>query len=128
MSYAASHNKRRALGTAAWITAAEQAATHDAALLEYKDLNTAVTNLSSVWAALPVAPYPPASDQTAAFPETGTMALVLKPTTVTAVQLAEPAKAAAGLAAQAAARIPAVTPLFWIGLACLVGGIYVMKR
>lgn len=117
----------RALGTAAWITEAEEGAAHQAALTEYSDLNAAIANLAPQWSALPMTPYPPASDTTT-FPQTGDTALLVRPANVSSAQLAEPAKEAAGLAAQALARRPAITPLFWIGLACLGVGLYVAQR
>lgn len=63
------------------------------------------------------------------FPRTGDPGFVLlSANTITAQQRAEPAAVAQGLVDQAAARTPKLSGMFWLGLACLGLGVYVLKK
>lgn len=84
---------------------------------------SALAALNPPWSKLLLGPYPPASD-TSNFPRTGDPSLVVSASQVNAAQLAEPGKVTRGLAQQAQARRPDISPLFWIGLACLGGYLY----
>lgn len=108
-------------------TTIANAAAHAAAQQQTRDLAAALTALQPYWAPLPLGPYPPASDTTS-FPRTGTPGLIVSSASVTKDQLAEPARAAKGLADQAVARRPKLSPLFWIGLGCLGVGIYLSRQ
>lgn len=107
------------------IAAAGQA--HTAAQAQYQTLIHAMTGLQPSWAPLPLAPYPPGNDTTG-FPKTGDASLVVGTASVTRAQQGEPARVAQGLSDQAAARTPSVKPMFWVGLALLGVGIYVLKK
>ena len=103
------------------------AADHQASLTEQQNLSLALTQLAPTWTPLPTAPYPPGND-TSGFPRSGDLSLVMNSSTVSAHQLGEPARVAQGLADQALARRPKLSPLFWVGLACLGAGIYLARK
>ncbi len=100
---------------------------HQDSLAEQHGLLLAIAHLTPVWTPLPTAPYPPGND-TSGFPRSGDLNLVLNAATVSKEQLGEPARVAKGLSDQALARRPKLTPLFWVGLACLGVGIYLAKK
>lgn len=107
--------------------AVAQAQQHADALAQAHNLAAAITALQPVWSPLPMGPYPPASDATD-FPRTGSPALIVSQSSVTIAQRQEPGRVTKGLADQAAARRPRLTPLFWVGLACLGAGIYLSRK
>ncbi len=76
--------------------------------------------LSPFWLPLPMGPYPPASDSTG-FPRTGDASLVVSRTGLTIAQQAEPGLITQNLYLQAQARRPQLSPLFYVGVACLAG-------
>lgn len=108
-------------------TAAQQAEQHAAAMVQAHNLAQAITALQPVWSPLPMGPYPPAGDTTS-FPRSGTPNLIVSQASVSIAQRQEPGRVAKGLADQALARRPKVSPLFWVGLACLGAGIYLSRR
>jgi hypothetical protein len=117
-----------AIPTVASLTPALTAFTdHQASLVEQRNLSTAIAQLAPQWAPLRMAPYPP-GDDTSGFPRSGDLSLVINSSTVSKAQLAEPARVAQGLADQALARRPKLSPLFWVGIACLGVGIYLAKK
>lgn len=87
-----------------------------------------LTALAPVWQPLPTAPYPPIGDEAGFTPATGTLSLRLNRSQISADALKEPARAQAGLAAQARARRPSLAPMFWVGLACLGTGLYLSRK
>lgn len=87
-----------------------------------------IKGLDAQWLPLPTAPYPPIGDEAGFTPVTGTPALRLSRSQISADALQEPARAQAGLRAQALARRPSLSPLFWVGMACLGAGIYLARK
>lgn len=100
---------------------------HLASLAEQQNLSLALAQLAPSWTPLPTAPYPPGND-TSGFPRSGDLSLAINSSTVSQTQLLEPARVVQGLNDQALARRPKLTPLFWVGLACLGVGIYLAKK
>lgn len=100
---------------------------HQSSLVEQQNLNLAVAQLAPAWTPLPMGPYPPGDDATG-FPRSGDSSLVVSSSSVSKEQLSEPARAYQGLVDQALARRPKLSPLFWVGLACLGAGIYLAKK
>ncbi len=105
--------------------AAKQA--HDKAIEPQTAYASGIRALNASWSKLPMDPYPPASDMTG-FPRTGDQSLILDRSAITAAQLAEPGRVTAGMLKQSIARRPQLSPLFWVGLACLGVGIYVARH
>ncbi len=101
------------------------AAANDAAQKAAQAYQAALAALNPSWAKLLQAPYPPAGDATN-FPRTGDPSHVVSRDQVNAAQLAEPGKVTRGLAAEARARRPELSPLFWVGAACL-GGYFLLR-
>lgn len=106
---------------------AKYQAQHDIALTDRKNLILGIARLNSSWQNLPLGPYPPAGDNSG-WPRTGSPQLIVSATSLSKAQLAEPGKITKALADQASARRPQIGPLFWVGLAALGAGIYVLKR
>ena len=100
---------------------------HVDAVAEQLALTEAIAKLQPAWSPLPLGPYPPATDNSG-FPKTGDPRLIVSASQITADQLKEPTLYAQGLVNQAAARRPALSGMFWLGLACLGVGIYVYKK
>lgn len=107
---------------------AAAAAAHQQALQQQAAYNAGIQALTTAWSPLPLAPYPPASDTSSNFPRSGDPRLVLDRSSITASALAEPARVTAGMLAQAKARTPKPSLLFWVGLAALGVGIYVARH
>lgn len=104
-------------------TKAQASATYQASLAAYQQ---SLAKLSPTWGPLPTAPYPPSGDDSD-FPRTGTQALFVNATQVSAAQLAEPGKIVAGQASAAAARRPTLNLYFAVGACCLVGYFVIRK-
>lgn len=113
--------------TAAATQQLAQQAAHQKALQQQRAYTSGIQAVTAEWAKLPVGPYPPASD-TSGFPRTGDPTLVLDRSSITQAALAEPGRVSANLLAQAKARTPKLSPLFWVGIACLGAGIYVSRN
>lgn len=80
----------------------------------------ALTKLAPVWKPLPLAPYPPADDDSG-FPRTGDPLLIISASKFSQAQLNEPALATKNLYDQSVARRPKPNAFFFVGLACLAG-------
>lgn len=119
--------QKAAVNAAALDQVAAAKLAHDKALQQQAAYASGIQALNAVWSKLPLGPYPPAVDKSN-FPRTGDPRLMLDPATVNAAALAEPGRVTAGMLAQAKARTPHLTPLFWVGLACLGVGIYVARH
>jgi hypothetical protein len=105
---------------------AKYALAHETALADRRQILLGITKLQPFWQKLPLGPYPPASDSTN-FPRTGDRSLLVTSSGVSQAQRDEPGKITANQAAMAAARRPKLSPLFWVGLACLGAGILVLR-
>lgn len=102
-------------------------AAHDKMMQARVAYTNGLAALAPQWQPLPTAPYPPIGDESGFTPVTGTISLRLGRSQISADALQEPARAQAGLVAQAAARRPTLAPMFWAGLACLGAGIYLAR-
>lgn len=100
---------------------------HRLMLAQQQQTLAAIGKLHPLWLKLPRGPYPPTGDTTG-FPRTGDPSLILDPSSISAAQLAEPGKLTSSLLRQSLARRPKLTPLFWIGLACLGAGLVLKNR
>lgn len=102
-------------------------AAHAAAVADHQRLNAALNQMASVWSPLPLGPYPPAGD-TSGWPRTGDPKLVISQSGISQAQRDEPGKIVNNLALRRQALRPKITPLFWVGLACLGAGYLVLRR
>lgn len=111
--------------TSSVVSTALQAAKDAQQVAATTTYQAALNKLAPTWSALPQGPYPPSGDTTP-FPRTGDSSLIVSASKVSADQLAEPGKVTEGLYQQSLARRPTLSPLFWIGAACL-GGYLVLR-